>query len=409
MPHEKRLVHRSRLWYCILNFHQCLSHVEPDMPVDKNPSEVFRVCLDYYITNNRARVSGSLYNNIRDYLGTFLTATAELHAKFYGWIADPDHPGYLIRIDPPATIRAPYHLVPSFPSAQIFDSIWKVACRVRTMDNSIMCLSGSAAVIRSSLIVSDIDFCEYIIGTPADIASSLVRHKDMDPSVVFLRLKFAEKSWDRANFILENLEMLRLINPSIDRFSHGMVEYIAHPDQIRPIEASNKLIFCDQNWMSSSIDRSFRAQEAILSPSAFVPFHLNDPFEMGRYMNWLIEKIEDEHNQRNYVKALKRSLSLARLCFLSSISERITTFIDKSVDFYQSELISVDHIFRIVEDLNSKSFTDWLLELNRAKSAIQTKIDGLKSNEDQSVLQDFCYSIAKELELAVCLRNMSLQ
>jgi hypothetical protein len=97
---------------------------------------------------------------------------------------------------------------------------------------------------------------------------------------------------------------------------------------------------------------------------------------MGRYVSFLNEEAFSTFASGEFTKSLKRYLSLARLCFLGPISEKITKFIDASPDFIAKEIQSISNL---IETLNSLDLNieGWIEELNSVKFDMEIEFERL--------------------------------
>jgi hypothetical protein len=82
--------------------------------------------------------------------------------------------------------------------------------------------------------------------------------------------------------------------------------------------------------LSTSLIKTFAAQEAPLGPIDQLPNQMNDPIEMGRYIDWLVTSIEDLRKQGDMRKCLKRCASLSRVLFVPDITNDIADLARKS-------------------------------------------------------------------------------
>src|SRR5262249_43076794 len=122
---------------------------------------------------------------------------SEIHENHYpGWHADLDHPGYLIRYDPPMTFRAPYHVLPTFPTGEQLAAIWDLSRAIRSSANSVICISGSNVLRRVFDIVADVDFCEYLYTSGSTTFEKMEANLDGGRQLICLRLALGHKKWD---------------------------------------------------------------------------------------------------------------------------------------------------------------------------------------------------------------------
>ena len=219
-----------------------------------------------------------MFSHIQEALGHYLSGLSAMHEGAYpGWKADEQNPGYMIRIDPPIIMRAPYHLVCAFPSETSLDAIWHLSRNVKTLPTSVLCLSGSAAILKSSVSIGDIDFCEYVVGAPEDIAMALTSKLQGVQDLMFKCLRIGTGSVNQANDETEIRARLHSIQPDDPDLSHAKIDFIGKPEGMRPTDVSNVMIFCDETWRSASLHRSYAAQEAHLDRVVAVPNTLCEP------------------------------------------------------------------------------------------------------------------------------------
>ncbi|WP_306028958.1 hypothetical protein [Stappia sp. MMSF_3263] len=349
-----------------------------------------------------------MYLALRKSLESFLSGFSILHEGAYqGWIADEKHPGYLIRVDPPAVVRAPYHIVPAFPSERELDAIWLLSRKVRTLRDSIVCLSGSAAVIKSSVTNGDFDFCEYVSSDHADIFNSLTNKFRNEDDLYFEKLYFDGRIWGAEDDFSDIECALNGIDPSISNTSFGKIDFFGKVKGFRPCDVSNVMIFCDDDWRSAAMDKTFAAQEVHMVPTLAVPNELADPYEIGRYIHWLLGQARIYFEDQNYVKALKRCLSLSRVCFLGDLSDKITNFIINSCDFKMRE---IEEIKIIVERISSSKFEKshlWREELFDANRELNFHISRLSSRLDDVSISIFSQGVIDELVRHVSGREVA--
>ena len=101
---------------------------------------------------------------LRSSLQSIFTILAELTAanpERSGWTADPKKPGYLVRSlehgGEALEIHVPLTILDGFPPPEVLAQIAEVALRIRSGDDTAICLSGSTAVYSALPTVSDID------------------------------------------------------------------------------------------------------------------------------------------------------------------------------------------------------------------------------------------------------------
>src|SRR5580700_3107726 len=100
--------------------------------LDRGISNIISMCVQLYrncpgATEKEYR-DNSLFVQLSDILRNAFTGVSLLHeGLFPGWKADRQHPGYLIKIETPFILRAPFHLLPIFPSGEYLDDVWRIS------------------------------------------------------------------------------------------------------------------------------------------------------------------------------------------------------------------------------------------------------------------------------------------
>jgi len=369
--------------------------------VDINPSLIVKTCRDLYTSNLGAELhvikSNSLYKLAAQSLTDYLGFSSALQGNaFKSWTVDEDHPGYLIKIEGNTVVRAPYHIVPSFPDMKTMEGVWEVSRKVKTHHNSVIFLSGSLALLKSSILSSDIDFCEYIITSNADINRALAEKARPNESLLFQRIYFDGSTWDFKSDISSLEPALRQIDPYSESKSFGKIDYIADVRGMRPTDISNVIIFCDPKWESKSFDRTFAAQEVMLDAGLKVPNNMNEPMALGRYVDWLFREMQVHSAKGTFEKALKRALSLSRVCFLPLLTEKISQFISSSKAFLERELAEIENLESRLSISGSDTAALWQSALERSKVNTQR---ALGDNHKWAVEapEQFYQSIFREL------------
>lgn len=379
------------------------------MPAIREPHKMFAACLNFYRSNpagGEGVRKSSMFAHIQEALGGYLAGLSVLQESAYpGWKADQDNPGHMIRIDPPVVIRAPYHLVCAFPSEANLDAIWHLSRKVKTLDTSVLCLSGSLAIVKSSISICDIDFCEYVTGSPNEITEALTGKMRGIHELVFRRVQVGSANTDQVCDDEDIRARLSAIKPNDPELSHAKIDFIGKPGGLRPTDISNVIIFCDEKWGSASLHRSFTAQEAHLDPVVAVPNKLCEPYEIGRYIDFLLGQAHSYYAKRDFAKALKRCLSLARLCFLSAISEEVTDFVIGSPDFLEREIASIDEL---IADISSSGLEvpDWVDDLEWAKEGLEQNLTRVRKRPARETIQAFCERILATLTSALAGQDL---
>ena len=348
-------------------------------PLDRPLEYVFVTCLDYYLTNTRkhsprpSKLSES-YKQVKRALTTTLQAMAALHAiQYSGWSADRDHPGYLIKCEPPMLFRVPYHVVPSFPIDQELEALWHLSRVIRSGDRSVISISGSNVMRKIFDIVGDVDFCEYFPVSDRDGFAKIAANMDGNQRIACMKLAMLDRNWksnkewrypwgiDRPN---ENFFASTFSSSDEDK-SMMKADYVGDIDCLGVTEITNVIIAVDDSGNSASLSKTFAAQEAPLVPVDWLPNQMNEPIEMGRYINWLTETILALRVKGDMRKCLKRCASLSRVLFLPAISNEIASLADENTILLSQKLSELRRLLEILASLNdirSPTFSASLLQ-----------------------------------------------
>lgn len=380
------------------------------MPANREPHKIFAACLNFYRSNPGLGLDirgSSITARLTDSLEGYLLGLSIMHQSIYpGWIADKDHPGFMIRVEPPVVMRAPYHLICAFPSETTLEAIWHLSQKVRTLPTSVLCLSGSSAILKSAVWVSDIDFCEYVNCSGDTFASAMSDKVQAKRELVCRQVKVGPKTSAYPSNVAEIEAHLRAVNPTSPDLSHAKIDFIGKPDGMRPTDISNLIIICDDKWKSASISRTFAAQEAQLDPVVAVPNALCDPYEIGRYISFVHEQAADYLTAENYPKALKRCLSLSRLCFLGPISEQITDFIETSPEFLERDIQAVSDLLAEIQNAEI-NLSKWVEELEAVKTDLTSRFERLQNQPNDKSIRDFSQTIHASLKRALAGQDLS--
>src|SRR5206468_3106014 len=90
-------------------------------------------------------------------------------------------------------------------------------------------------------------------------------------------------------------------------------------------------------------------------------------FELGRYVYWLQERVKIYFEEGNYLKGIKRALSLARIYFLPDLTDRIKDFLSVNEAAYQQELQEIDKLIAELA-LFGGVYSSWIVGLTKAKA-----------------------------------------
>jgi hypothetical protein len=314
--------------------------------LDKGISTIVSMCAQFYMNNSTASqneyAGNTLYNLLTTtLLNAFRGISLIQQSVFPGWAADDNHPGYLIKLDSPHIIRAPFHIIPVFPTGEYLDNVLRLSRLIKTNRSSVICISGSSATIKITRAVNDIDFCEYIRISPPSLGECIMAKTLSSDQLIFRKLAFDGKHWSPVD-VSDARNKLSFIDANRASLAYGKIDYIAHVGTYRPCDVSNVMIFCDRNWDSAANNLSFPAQEAPLDAALFIPNQLCNPFELGRYVVWLERQIDYYALHKQRLKAIKRALSLSRIKFLPEVTEEIKLFLEVSSYVYDEEVKVID-------------------------------------------------------------------
>lgn len=370
--------------------------------LDKGISNIVSMCAKFYMNNANASqneyIGNTLYDLLKKTLSNAFRGISLLQqSAFTGWSADDNHPGYLIKIDAPYIIRAPFHIIPVFPTGEYLDDVCHISRLIKTDQHSVICISGSSTTIRVTRIVNDIDFCEYIINCP-DLVDSILTKTIHTEQLLFRKLQFNGKRWSPVDaFDVRN--HLIYIDPNRESLAYGKIDYIVNVGAFRPCDVSNVMIFCNENWESSACGMSFPAQEVLLDASLFIPNQLCNPFELGRYVVWLNRQIDYYVLHKQTLKAIKRALSLARINFLPEVTEDIKRFLEASIYVYEEEAKVIERLINDISAIDGNTYKSWIEELVAEKEVRrinQSKMCRSIKKPEKS-LDDFLHEIRERL------------
>lgn len=323
-----------------------------------NPSKLsglIIVCRDFFIQNKNKSTaditSSSAYKLLRSDLQRAFLLFSRLVAEGYdGWKVDEDNPGYLFRRADHSVVRFPFYLVPVAPTQADINSVWAISRRVKSADSSVICLSGSLTSVSAIRNFSDIDFCEYITTVDEDDVRIKMSEKSVDEDGRYFKsLRLGRKKYyrDTRHKIVEDAE---LIAPSLGDFASAkadfIIDYLASSgrDDFRTCDVSNMMIFVDSSGRSEGRKKTFSHQEAILDLAIEIPQDLADPFQLGRYVDWLISETKHYLADGNFTKSCKRALSLARVCHLGNHSDEISKLSRECVNFIDAEIAAIKEV-----------------------------------------------------------------
>jgi hypothetical protein len=379
-------------------------------PLDKPIAAIFATCHEYYVTNagDSARErDGTVYKEVQTALTKTLGAMAALHsAQYPEWTVDKNHAGYLIKLEPPMLLRVPYHVLPTFPTGNDLQTLWDLSRAIRSGVQSVISLSGSNVLRKMFDVVGDIDFCEYFRTDDPAGFSKIASNMDGDDRIICLRVALLGKQWgaavDEWEYPWNNTRptekvFSELIDSSDADRSTMKVDYVGHVDSFGVTEITNLIIALDKNWHSAGLMKTFAAQEAPLVPIDWLPNHMDDPIEMGRYIHFLVNAIVSLSNKRDMRKCLKRCASLSRILFVPTITNAIVKLVNSSGMFLSHKIAELerisDRLDRLGDDRSKR-----VSKLIRDQSAeLTTELAKFPDMPDPTQFDDGANQIVEEL------------
>lgn len=344
------------------------------------PAPIILRCAAYYKYSTatkarRVRSGKGHLGCLEKALGKIFNAVSTMYMAPFGewssheWDIDREYPGYLRSTK--WFIRVPVQLVPVFPDESALREVVRLANLIKTEESSIVFLSGSTALRRVLEFVDDIDFCEYLPlrGDPLCAALEQRASSNQD-ELLLVRLKLGEADMARPF-------PLPLDREQIDKFSSKdgsslKLDYLWLHASKRPFEVSNIALLCDDDFQSAAFTKTFSFQEVQIGAIDCVPNPVNNVLELGRYVCWLVDQIRYYKNEKNYVKSLKRSLSLCRVCWLPKMTERIQDIFKRSTALIDLEIATSERLLNLI---NGSAYVP---EPGTAVCRLQRHIDACK-------------------------------
>lgn len=318
--------------------------------IDRSPTKVIKLCYDFFCQNAQEQLDqlylSKRYALLKGALSHYLRLNSALQQSvFTEWFIDEEYPGFLIKLIGSSAVIAPYFIVPAFPDEIVLDKVSRIAEKIRLSSTSVICLSGSGAVYKSAISISDLDYLEYakLSNTSIKVRLSAILSDDafylMSVTSKGNRIKPNTTQWESQ---IKNSTINPFgIDPHDSDAAAIKLDLIDRNIWSHPIPVSNLIIFCNDDWYSAAMEKTFAAQEAILGLPLYNPNELQDPFNLGRYVYFLMGQIRTLYNNRLYTKAIKRCLSLSRLFFMHNISSQISSYIESSSAFKIEEINSL--------------------------------------------------------------------
>jgi len=196
----------------------------------------------------------------------------------------------------------------------------------------VISISGSNVMRKVFDFVGDIDFCEYFPVNDTSGFDTMASNMDGNERVACVSLTLGDKKWDYPwGDDRPTKEFFASMTDCADKDrSTMMVKYVGDIDHLGVAEITNLIIAVGENGASAGLTKTFAAQEAPLVPIEWLPNQMNDPIEMGRYIDWLTDSIMALSKKGDMRKCLKRCASLSRILFVPEITEEIADLAAKS-------------------------------------------------------------------------------
>jgi hypothetical protein len=227
------------------------------------------------------------------------------------------HPGYLTTLSGEWRIFVPWPLVRTFPSDEVLAELLEVGVRIACAPVENLCISGSSATHGAKIEIADLDFCQYIQATPAEIVVSAAAFKIPAPERMLTRAAYgnpiaaeATPPWPEK---WPPLEQVMSVVQTIDGSQRFMTDFLGYVPSFGILPMSNIILASDfTDHYRGAAQGSYVYQEAVAVPTSrqAPPWLLFDPAQIARYLEFLRGQI-NEHKKSKPVKAVKRALSLA--------------------------------------------------------------------------------------------------
>jgi hypothetical protein len=255
--------------------------------------------------------------------------------------------------------RVPYHVLPTFPSSDQLTVLWKLSRDIRSGNLSTICISGSNVIKKIFDLIGDIDFCEYFPTSDLHGFDRMTANIDGTTDIACVSLSVGGQNWHspwtkgkpNRESLVGNLDCLTT------ETSFGKFNYIGHIDNLGVTEISNLIIALDRNGESAGLAKTFAAQEAPLVAIEHLPNQMCDPFEMGRYINWLANTITILSKDGKYIKCIKRCASLSRLMFLPEITNSILELVSDNPILIEEKKKKLKFILKNLHKMNDQRST----------------------------------------------------
>jgi hypothetical protein len=355
---------------------------------DPNISRLFHQCYDFFKRNPRGDfVATKQYTLVKDALVRTLRALADTYAVYYGgWASDEQNPGYLVSAIGGISCTVPVHLVPLFPSVLHLQKLIELSQILRVSERSILCLSGSNAIVTALEHVDDVDFCEYIPIKDNDFAHCDFFRYQKSHNILAVGLRVGTQKWNSFANAVAQESICNSVRIESETDSVGKMDFVLIDELDGATEVSNILLFCNSSFQGPATRQSFAAQEAPIDTFEPPPNELSSPYQIGRYIDFLDRQIGHLLQGKNTLKALKRSMSLSRIIFAAETTDRISGLLKRSDLATTSEIDKQKRLSRKVESLRGKLgdhiATRIVGKLERKTRLLQAKLDIYGDDED---------------------------
>jgi hypothetical protein len=315
------------------------------------------------------RVLGEIRSVIED-LWVWLAANAA--SEFQGASVDTAQPGYILR----DKVLVPFYLLQDLPGTTELAEFAALGLSLRVTEDGVICLSGSTALLGAMKFVGDIDYCEYAVpGTysTTGIVTSTSAHAVRSICPLCERVKVVNPKWSRSCGAWDPttpVELTRLIDEGAYQLK---LDFITSTQAVGTVEATNMALLLAEGREDEVLRASFAAQELPI-PGSVLPRPLCDPLQLGRYINFLIEQIQD-YATKNPVKALKRALSLARILMLPQWDDDLIGYLQ---DPRAALTAAIEARSRLLETLSS---------VTEAGSARAKTRENLRSSLESTIVE----------------------
>jgi hypothetical protein len=257
--------------------------------------------------------------------------------------------GYLTTKCGKWTIFVPWALAFAFPGPDLTESLVELAERVKLDGRGYIALSGSATTCGRFVAIADVDFAQYIFELPEALSTKVRAMIERRTPAILVRVKFGEsflRPWDG---------LLKKLNDSLNNILPDRpikFEFVDDATSYGLMAVSNFVLPSDQNdHMAGAAMKSYLFQEAILAEDGTPPWHLDTADELVRYVKYLIKAVKVLQTDSPY-KALKRSLSLARVLRFDDLSVRAEALVGDETAAFFARTSSVSAIEDLWGDLN---------------------------------------------------------